>query len=62
MKTLLEPRSRLGTAHTVHVVQECSSVSCNVDVTNEEMFVRLGKTPAEVISDDTWHSKSKKVA
>ena len=48
----LEPRSRLGTAHTVDVVQESSSVSCNVDVTNEEIFVRLEKTQAEVITDE----------
>ena len=32
----LEPRSRLGTAHIVDVVQESSSVSCNIDVTEQK--------------------------
>ena len=47
----LEPRSRLGTAHIVDVVQGSSSVSCNIDVTEQEIFVRLERMQVDVSCD-----------
>ena len=48
----LEPRSRLGTAHIVDFVQESSSVSCNIDVTEQEIFVRLERMQVDVSCDE----------
>ena len=48
----LEPKSRLGTAYIADVVQESSSVSCDVDVREQEIFVRLERMQVEVEWDE----------